>query len=125
MRFWRGDPMVDVRRMIAVTTLMMLLAPRGLAAQEVDASAAWRRMAEQVDAGTDVVVRLRSGQRFRATLLQGDADKLLIQPKTRLPVPPQAIPYESIVSLERRSAGMGAAKAAAIGVGTGVGAFFG
>jgi len=113
--------------MIAIVMLMMLHVPIVNGAQNVDAAAAWSRMAQQLEPGTELVVRLGSGQRFRATLLQAEADRLVLQPRTRVPVPPQAIAYDSIVSLERRSGhgGMGAAKAAAIGVGTGVGAFFG
>jgi hypothetical protein len=67
---------------------------------------------------------LNDGQRFRATLVGVRADAVLLQPKTRIPVPIQAVPYEAIVRLERTRPGIGAGKAAAIGVATGVGAFF-
>jgi hypothetical protein len=49
---------------------------------------------------------------------------VLLQPKTRVPVPVQAVPYDGIDRLERTRHGGSAAKAAAIGVASGVGAFF-
>jgi hypothetical protein len=48
----------------------------------------------------------------------------MLQPRTRVPVPVQPVSYDSIVSLEQVKGGTSAAKAAAIGVATGVGAFF-
>ena len=52
-------------------------------------------------------------------------DALVLQPRTRVPVPVQAVPYAAIASLERSQQGnVGAGRAAAIGVATGVGAFF-
>ncbi len=71
-------------------------------------------------------VRLRDGQKFTATLVQAQPDALLLQPRTRVPVPVQPVSYDSIVSIERvRSGGIGAGRAAAIGVATGVGTFLG
>ena len=59
------------------------------------------------------------------TLIGVRDDGVLLQPKTRLAVPVQVVPYAAIASLERRQGGgMGAAKAAAIGVAAGAGAFF-
>jgi hypothetical protein len=49
---------------------------------------------------------------------------VLLQPKTRVPVPIQPVPYGEIVRLEKTRQGIGAGKAVAIGVATGVGAFF-
>ena len=84
----------------------------------------WRNFAERVDVGTELNVRLSNGQRFRATLIGVQPDAVLLQPKTRVPVPVQAIPYDGILRLERTRHGIGAGKAVAIGVATGVGAFF-
>jgi hypothetical protein len=70
-------------------------------------------------------VRLNDGRRFRATLVATRSDAMLVQPKTRVPVPIQAVPYEQIVRIERTKPGIGTGKAVAIGVATGVGAFFG
>lgn len=85
----------------------------------------WRRFAESVDVGTELQVRLEDGKRFRATLVGVEDAGVLLQPKTRVPVAVQSVPYASIVSLARTKQGIGAGKATAIGVSTGVGAFWG
>jgi hypothetical protein len=86
----------------------------------------WRTFAQNIDVGSEMNVRLQDGKRFRATLVGVRDDTLLLQPKTRVTVPVQAVPYGEIASLERRKAGggVGAGKAAAIGVASGVGSFF-
>jgi hypothetical protein len=94
-------------------------------AQVSDTAALWRNFAENVEVGSLVKVRLHDGQKFTATLVQAQPGALLLQPKTRVPVPVQPVAYEAIVSLERvRNGGIGAGKAAVIGVASGVGAFF-
>ena len=86
----------------------------------------WRAFAQKIDVGTRVKLRLDDGQRVVATLIEANADGLLVQPRTRVPVPVQRIAYERIVSLERdKERGIGAGKAVAIGVASGVGAFLG
>src|SRR5688572_29846424 len=85
----------------------------------------WRTFAEKVDVGSEMNVRLEDGTRFLATLVGMRDDALLLQPKTRATVPVQAVPYDAIASLEpRKHGGIGAGKAAAIGVATGVASFF-
>ena len=86
----------------------------------------WRTFAQNIDVGSEMNVRLQDGTRFRATLVGVRDEALLLQPKTRVTVPVQAVPYGDIASLERRKAGggVGAGKAAAIGVASGVGSFF-
>ena len=103
--------------------LIVLVAVQSVAAQT--SSDIWKSFAERVDVGTELNVRLNDGQRFRATLVAVRSDAMLVQPKTRVPVPIQAVPYEQIVRVERTKPGIGAGKAVAIGVATGVGAFFG
>jgi hypothetical protein len=83
----------------------------------------WRAFVQTVDVGTELSVRLDNGQRFRATFVGSREDAVLLQPKTRVPVPVQPVPYDAIVSLEERRGGTSAAKAAAIGVATGAGTF--
>ncbi len=86
----------------------------------------WRAFAQKVEVGARVTLRLDDGQRVVATLIEANADGLFVQPRTRVPVPVQRIAYERIVSLERdKGRGIGAAKAVAIGVASGVGAFLG
>jgi hypothetical protein len=64
-------------------------------------------------------------KRFRATLVGAQHDVVLLQPKTRIPVPVQAVAYDSILRIEPRKGGQGVGKAVAIGVAAGVGTFFG
>jgi hypothetical protein len=84
----------------------------------------WRTFAEKVNVGSELNVRLQDGTRFRATLVGVRDDAVLLQPKTRATVPVQAVPYAAIALLEPRKHGGNAAKAAAIGVSTGVVSFF-
>src|SRR6478735_5094494 len=84
----------------------------------------WQTFARKLTAGSELTVRLENGQRFTATLIEARADALLLQPKTRRPVPVQPVDYDAIVSLEQRNRhGMGGAKAAGIGIAAGVGSF--
>jgi hypothetical protein len=111
------------RDMLTVALLFVLLAPAGVRAQAHPD--VWKTFASRIDVGAQLNVRLRDGQRFRATLIEAREDALLVQPKTRVPVPVQPVAYDAIVSLEQAKGGIGAGKAVAIGVATGVGAFFG
>jgi hypothetical protein len=93
-------------------------------AQVADTAALWRSFAENVEVGSLLKVRLSDGRKFTATLVQAQPAALLLQPKTRVPVAVQPVAYESIASLERvRNGGIGAGKAAVIGIVSGVGAF--
>jgi len=112
-------------RCVAAVVLTIVLAASPLLAQSQDEAVLWRTFAEKVDVGTPIKVRLRDGRRFSATLIEAQPDALLLQRKTRLPVPVEPIGYDTIVSIERDKGGMSAGRAAAIGVGTGVATFFG
>lgn len=107
---------------IITALLVVLVAVQSVAAQTT--ADVWRSFAERVDVGTELNVRLNDGRRMRATLVGVRADAVLLQPKTRIPVSIQAVPYDTIVGMERK-AGHSAGKAVAVGVATGVGAFFG
>lgn len=113
-------------KFISMMLLMAMCVPSMAFAQTPPQSEIWRAFAQKVDVGTRVKVRLDDGQRVVATLIEADADGVLLQPRTRVPVPVQRIAYDRIASLERDDArGIGAGKAVAIGVASGVGAFLG
>jgi hypothetical protein len=113
-------------KFISMTLLMAMFVPCLAFAQTPPQSEIWRAFAQKVDVGTRLKVRLDDGQRVVATLIEADADGVLVQPRTRLPVPVQRIAYDRIASLERDDArGIGAGRAVAIGVASGVGAFLG
>ena len=112
-----------MRCLLTAVLMLAFVTPRGAQAQIP--SDVWRTFAERVDVGSELNVRLQDGTRFRATLVGVRDDAILLHPRTRVTVPVQAVPYGAIASLERRArGGVGAGKAAAIGVATGVGAFF-
>jgi len=114
--------MRKVIHLATTTALIVFLAAHSVAAQT--SSEMWRSFAERVDVGTELNVRLNNGRRFRATLVGVRDNAMMVQPKTRIPVPIQAVPYEDVMQIERTRSGIGAGKAVAIGVAAGVGAFF-
>jgi hypothetical protein len=86
----------------------------------------WRSFAEKIEPGKTVKVRLMTGQRFKATLLQVSTDGMIVQPKTRAPVPPQVVPFDQVASLEiDTSKGASLAKAIGVGAAVAAGTFFG
>lgn len=113
---------------LIVTTLVSTIATTA-AAQSVAAPvepAVWRTFAASLPAGALVKMRLQTGERFTATLIEVQAEALLLQPKTRASVPPQSVRYTSIVAMEqaeRGNAGLG--KAIAIGAASGAAVFVG
>jgi hypothetical protein len=115
-----------VRTIIAAALGLSLLVP-SIGAQSVANGDVWRTFAQQLVVGSRIKVRLTDGERVTATLVQAGSDALLLQPITRVPVPVQRVDYDQVVSIERDEGrgGVSAAKAAAIGVASGVGAFFG
>ena len=110
-------------RVLPATLLITVISLQSIAAQTT--TDVWRSFAERIAVGTELNVRLNNGQRFRATLVGAQHDVVLLQPKTRIPVPVQAVAYDSILRIEPRKPGQGVGKAVAIGVAAGVGTFFG
>ena len=114
-----------MRTTIRVITALALIAMMAAGSSAQTPADTWRQFAERVEVGTELNVRLTNGQRVRATLIGVGDDAVLLQPRTRVPVAVQAVSYSDILRMERRGKGIGAGKAAAIGVAAGVGAFFG
>jgi hypothetical protein len=87
----------------------------------------WREFAATLQPGAAITLRLTTGQRVNASLLQVSSEAITIQPRTRVPVPPQRVAYADIESLElrRTNGGIGIGKAVAIGAAVGAGAFLG
>ena len=111
---------------IAVLVILVMLTTSTAIARQAPQPDVWRTFAHHIDVGSRVIIRLDDGQRVAATLIQAEADSLLVQPRTRATVPAQRVPYDRIASIERDDAhGVSAGKAVALGVASGVGAFFG
>jgi uncharacterized protein (UPF0303 family) len=88
-------------------------------AQSVPDGSAWRALAEQLEGGVAVDMRLRDGQHFKATFIAARPDAVLVQRKTRVPVSVEQINYESIASLSRaQRSNLSAGKIAAIALGS-------
>lgn len=108
-----------------ITTVVLVLALSVQSAAAQTSSDVWKRFVERVSIGTELDVRLDDGQRMRATLVGVREDAVLLQPRTRVTVPVQAISYDNIVRMEPRRPGHSTGKAIAIGAATGAGVFFG
>ena len=118
--------MTRLRLALVLALVGVLAAPPHMAAQTAAGPEIWRAFTQRLDPGTQLKVRLISGQRFRATLLQVSDEAMTIQPRTRAPVPPQHVPFSDVASLEIDTArGTNIGKAIAIGAGVAAGAFFG
>jgi hypothetical protein len=116
-----------MKSIAAVTAVALLVATAAPRAQETASPAVWREFAATLQPGAAVVVRTTAGQRVKASLLQVSDEAITIQPKTRVPVPPQQVRYADIESIElqRANGGAGLARAVAIGAAVGAGAFLG
>jgi hypothetical protein len=114
-----------MKALLAVV-LIVALGADPVPAQTAPSAELWRTVAGRIDVGSRVRIVLQNGQRLTATLLDAGPNGLVIQPRTRVPVPSQRVDYGAIAALERDEArGIGAGKAAALGIGTGVAAFLG
>ena len=97
---------------IAILVMLATLASSSASAQATLQPDVWRVFAQQIDVGSRVKVSRDDGQRVTATLIQAGPEALLVQPRTRMPVPVQRVTYEEIVSIERdNQRGIGAGKA--------------
>ena len=100
-----------------VCALLMASAP-AIAAQATDETTAWQLLAQKLDAGVAVDVRLRDAQHFKATFIAARPEAIVVQRKSRVPVAVETIAYESIASLARVDAtGLSRGKVAGIAFG--------
>ena len=98
--------------------LILALASIPASAQSSDDSA-WRALAEQLEGGVALDVRLRDGQHFKATFIAARPDAVLVQRKTRVPVSVEQVNYDSIASLSRaQTSKLSGGKIAAIALGS-------
>ena len=109
--------MVRYLSLALVFALLMGSSRDGFAQSTNDASA-WQTVAQRLDAGVTVDVRLRDGQHFKATFIAARPDAIVVQRKTRVPVGIETIAYESVASLARvNPAGLSRGKVAGIAFG--------
>ena len=80
---------------------------------------------QRLPMGSKVRVERTDGTTLRGTLMQTSDASIVVQKSTRIPEPPVAIPIGELARVTTESGGgIGAGKAAAIGIASGVGAFF-
>ena len=104
---------------LALAIALVVVSARPGFAQSSYEATAWRTLAEKLDAGVTLDVRLRDRRHFKATFIDARPDALVVQRKTRLPVPVELIPYESIASMARAErSSLTAAKVAGIALGS-------
>jgi hypothetical protein len=112
-----------ITSLVACGLAVLLALPPQLHAQTVGPDI-WRAFAEKLEPGKTLKIRLRHGPRFKATLLHVSPDVMTVQPKTRVAVPPQSVPFDRVESIEvDHSKGIGIGKAVAIGAGVAAGAW--
>ena len=75
-----------------MTTMVLVVLMAAPSVEAQTPSDMWRSFAERVDVGAELSVRLNDGRRLRATLVAVRSDAMLLLPKTRVPVPVQAVP---------------------------------
>ena len=115
---------VQLRSILACALAALIAVPSPLCAQAVTSPDIWRTFTEQLEPGKTLKVRLKTGQRFKATLLHVSDDAVTLQPNTRAAVPPQRVPFELIETLEiDQGKGLGLGKAIAVGAAVAGGTF--
>jgi hypothetical protein len=80
---------------------------------------------QKLPMGSKVRVERTDGTTLRGTLMQASDASIVVQKGTRIPEPPLSIPIGELARVTTENGGgIGAGKAAAIGIASGVGAFF-
>ena len=80
---------------------------------------------QRLPMGSRVKVERTDGTTLRGTLMQASEASIVVQKNTRIPETPVAIPVGELARVTTDGGGgIGAGKAAAIGIASGVGAFF-
>ena len=103
---------------LALVCALLMASARESAAQSTDETTAWQTLAQKLDAGVTVDVRVRDNQHFKATFIAARPDAIVVQRKSRVPVAVETIAYESIASLARVEAtGLSRGKVAGIAFG--------
>jgi hypothetical protein len=110
---------VNAIRLAVSTALIVSLVTAPMFADSADDADAWHGLAEKLEGGVVVEMRLRNGQHFKATFIAAHPDAMVVQRKTRVPVSVEEINYESIASLSRvQPSNLSAGKIAGIALGS-------
>jgi hypothetical protein len=97
----------------------------GTSTSTIGSSEYWLKYTGKLPVGSTIRVRTSDGKRLTAVLAVVDETGIIVEPKTRVPESPRHISFDQLRQVELKQNGMGAGKAAAIGVATGVASFLG
>jgi len=79
---------------------------------------------QRLPAGSRVRIERADGSVMHGTLMSATEDRIVVQKNTRLPEPPIEVPVAQLARVTTENSGTSTAKAVAIGIASGVGAFF-
>jgi hypothetical protein len=88
-------------------------------------TAAMADYVQHLPAGSRVRVERTDGTAVRGMLMKASADVVVVQKNTRVPEPPIEVPLGQLARVTVENGGSSTGKAIAIGIASGVGAFFG
>ena len=109
--------MRPLRSLMALALALCLTTP--VFAQTGYDGHAWHELAQKLEGGVAVDMRLRDGHHFKATFIGARDATIVVQRKTRVPVSVEEVPYDAIASLSRVQPGsMSAGKVAGIALGS-------
>jgi len=105
---------------IVIMVLALAVAP-ARAAQPGD----WQRLAATLPPGTRLEVHLTDGSHVDGTLVAQDAEVLVVNPRTRIPVAPWRVAYAEIQSIDvKQRDGLSPGAKVLVGIGVGAAAVF-
>jgi hypothetical protein len=79
---------------------------------------------QRLTAGSKVRVERTDGSVLHGTLMKATADAIVVQKNTRVPESPVEVPLRQLARVTVETGGASTGKAVAIGIASGVGAFF-
>ncbi|HEV8397409.1 MAG TPA: hypothetical protein VGQ37_24160 [Vicinamibacterales bacterium] len=110
-----------VLRVLTIVALTLALAAPARAQEPGD----WRQMTAALQPGTRLELHLKDGSHVDGRLVVQDADVLVVNPRTRIPVAPWRVSYSEIDSIEiHRREGLSPGAKVLLGLGAGAAAVF-
>ena len=115
--------MMVIRALRRTTIAIMVLALAAPARAEQPRD--WQRLAATLQPGTRLEVHLTDGTHVDGTLVVQDAEVLVVNPRTRIPVAPWRVAYAEIQSIDvKQRDGLSPGAKVLVGIGVGAAAVF-
>ena len=113
-------------RMWRATAIALLLTLTLAAPARAQHARDWQQFSLTLPPGSRLELHLNDGSQVEGTLVARDVDRLVIAPRTRIPVAPWRVEYREIQSLEvKRRDAMSPGAKVLLGFGAGAAAVFG